>query len=82
MFNSVLSAGGAGRDARHILAPQSVCPSLTHLLKNLGLHRECFFNLKSIGVKYSLIVLEDGNFYHVSVLTSLLVKKTLGICHD
>ena len=33
------------------------------------------FNPNSIGVKYSLIVLGGGFLHHVSVLTSLLVKK-------
>ena len=48
------------------------------------------FNSNSIGGKYYLIVFGGGFLRHVSVLTSLLVKKifltlwieTLGICHD
>ena len=47
------------------------------------------FNPNSIGVKYFLIALGGGNFYHVSVLTSLLVNiyiyfflvEILSICH-
>ena len=46
--------------------------------------RKEIINPNSIGVKYSLIVLVGGNFNHVSVLTSFLLKRieTLGICYD
>ena len=37
------------------------------------------FSPYSIGLIYSSIVLGGGNFYHVSVLTSLLVKVVLFI---
>ena len=59
-------------------------------VREIEIYQNMILNPNSIGVRYSLIVLVVGNIYHVTVLTSLLVKKcflkflieTLGICHD